>query len=106
MNTLIVISGILWILTAVLQKLSIATIGALISTGLFCSRKFGHFCKMSSLLVIEGVSGFITVMWLMLFGNLNWARLLSYVAVRLVFLGVCYYDMTNYTYVKEIHRKE
>lgn len=106
MNTLIIISIMLWVFTVVLQKFSFATMGSLISTGLFCSRKLGHFCKLSSILAIEGVSCFLCVVWGLLFGTLNWVKMLLYLAVRIVFILICYYDMTNYTYVKEIHRKE
>lgn len=106
MNILIGLSIALWIGTAITQGLSLITLGTIVSTGLFCSRKVGHFCKMNTLLVIEGISLFITVAWQLLFNSFSQTRFIICIILRILFLWICYYDMTKFTYVKEIHRKE
>lgn len=106
MNILIILSIMAWVGTAITQGLSLITIGSIVSTGLFCSRKIGHFCKLSTLLIIEGISLFITVAWQLLFNSFSWPRFIICIILRIVFLWICYYDMTQFTYVKEIHRKE
>ena len=106
MNTLIIGCVILWILAAISQGLSIETLGALISTSLFCSRKIGHFCKLNTLVAIECISMFLTIAWGMLFKSIQWSRILFCIVIRLIFLAVCYYDTKEWVYVKEVHRKE
>lgn len=106
MNVLIGLSIALWVGTAITQRLSIITVGSLVSTALFCSRKVGHFCKMNSLLAIEGICIFLTIAGQMMFGGVNWTHMVICLALRAGFIGVAHYDMTNFTYVKEVHRKE
>ena len=106
MNVIIIACVLLWVATVFTQGLSVLTIGSLVSTALFCSRKIGHFCKLNSVLAIEGISLFITIAWQMLFNDIVWSRMLLSITFRLIFIGLCYYDITTYVYVKEIHRKE
>lgn len=106
MNTLLIACIILWILTVACQGISMISIGTLISTVLFCSRKVGHFCKLNTLIVIECVSLFLGIVWQILFKDINWFKVILCIALRLIFLAVCYYDTKEWIYVKEVHRKE
>ncbi len=106
MNLLLMETIIVWLFTALLHGLDIVTVAALISTLLFCSRKFGHFCKFSSLAGIEGVALFLLTMTQILFQHFSISKFLLTVLLRTVFLGICLYDMKVYVYVKEKHRRD
>lgn len=106
MNSLLLLCMGLWIGTVLLQGLSIVTVGTLISTLMFCARKIGHFCKFSTVCVIEGLSLFTDFMWSALWSNNKLSVVLLTLLLRLIFIGVCYYDSYKIVYVKEIHRKE
>lgn len=106
MNTLLIACTVLWVLTVICQGLSITTIGTLISTVLFCSRKVGHFCKLNTLIAIECISLFLGMVWQLLFKDMDWFRMIVCIILRLIFLAICYYDTKEWIYVKEVHRKE
>lgn len=106
MGTLIVISIILLITTWFVQGLNFATIMAIVSTTMFCCRKFGYFCKPNSLVVMESVSLFITVVMQLLFKRFNILTFIIIVIMRALFLWIVYYDTEAFVYVSKEVRRE
>lgn len=106
MNDLIIATLVVLLLSLKFSGMNIAAITSIISTALFCSRKIGHFCKLNNLLIIEGIGIFLTVAVWLLFKGFMWKRFLALTLLRVIFLGICYYDIKNFVYVKEIHRKD
>lgn len=106
MNKLLISSCIVLILTWITQGFSVLSICATVSTALFCGRKIGHFCRKTTLYVLEGIGLILTFTFRILFKSYSWKIALVALLLRAIFLGICLYDMTNFIYVKEIHRRE
>lgn len=106
MKKLLIGSGVLLILTYIVIGFNMLSIAATISTGLFCARKVGHYCKLNNLIVIEGLGAFMCLMIQLVFSNFNAIKFIIVLILRVVFIIVCYREITGYVYVKEIRRKE
>ncbi|MBQ2885873.1 MAG: hypothetical protein IJE43_19280 [Alphaproteobacteria bacterium] len=106
MNGLLVACFVLWLITAYFQGFSIIVVGTLISTLIFCSRKIGHFCKFSTICILEGLSLFTGFMWSALWGSNKLSIVVITIICRAIYIGICYYDIYKIVYTKEIHRKE
>ncbi len=105
MNVVLTVAAVMYVLTAAVQKFSMVSILSLVSTCLFLSRKIGHFCKIKTLLGLEIVGLFLDTVYKCMFSKFSWLQFLPTVLLRLVFIGIAYYDMTVFVYVKEKHRK-
>lgn len=88
------------------QGFNLWTIGAFISTLMFCGRKVGYFCKYQHLVTIEIVTGFITIVFQLVFKHFVLLQFIIMLILRLVFLGIALYDKVAYVYFQEIRRKE
>lgn len=106
MTVILVSSVIVLLLSWIISGLSIVVITATVSTLLFCARKFGYFCKFNTLLVIEVIGIILTGLLRSMFGDFNLLNMLLIVLVRAIFIGICYYDISQYVYVKERKRKD
>lgn len=106
MSTLIA-SVVVTVLTFIVQGFNFAMITSIIATALFCGRKVGYFCKFRHLVTLEVIGLFLTITFQLLFNRFVLVKTIIVVLLRLVFLGVAYYDMTAYVYVsKEVRRGE
>lgn len=105
MNLVLTAVAVVYVLTCTMQKFNMITILSFVSTGLFMSRKVGHFCKMNTLLGLEFVGLFLDTAYRCIVHRFDWKVFLITLILRAVFIGVAYYDMTVYVYVKEKHRK-
>ena len=106
MNAMLIVCAILVVLTWASAKFSFISVLCLVSTVLFCGRKIGYFCKLSTVCLLEGLGIFLTVVIWHAFGGIDWKRLLVIVVCRLIFLGICYYDSTQIVYEKVERRKD
>lgn len=106
MTGLLITSGIIWLLTAIVQGFNLWTIGALVSTLMFCGKKVAYFCKFQHLVAIEIICAILTICIQLLFKRFSLVKFLITIAVRLIFLGIALYDKTVYTYFTETRRKE
>lgn len=105
MNTLLISTVVILIITWFIQGFNLVSILATIGTALFCARKAGHFCRFNTLVVLECVGIFLVTVTQMLFKNFVLSKLLVTIVLRCIFLCICLYDMKVYVYVKEVHRK-
>jgi hypothetical protein len=100
------IAIVAWLLTFIDYGFGIVSILVTITTGMFCCRKFGYFCKPTTLVVIEGIGIFLSTMLKMLFKSFVLSRFIILILLRLIFFAVVAYDVKTFIYVKEVHRKE
>ena len=105
MTGIIIATIVVWVITVLVKGFGIVAITSLISTGLFCARKIGYFCKLSSLLTWEIMGLALSIVVSLLFKNVNIGEFLLVCLLRCIHIGICYYDMANYVYVKEIVQK-
>lgn len=105
MNAILIVCAICCIATWFVEGFTVLTIMATVATVLFCSRKVGHFCKYNTLIALEGVGTFLTLVIQAVFDKFVLSRFLITVVLQVIFLAVAYYDTHTYVYVKEIRRK-
>lgn len=96
-----------WIATLWLGGFGWVSVASLISSLMFCGRKIGYFCKLTHLLVIEGIGFFLMFVWESVFNKvIDWKQLILIFLVRCIFILICWFDMTQWVYVREERRKD
>lgn len=105
MNAILISCAILLLITWIQQGFNLVSIMCTFTTLLFCSRKVGHFCKFNTLVVTECLTIFLVTVIQMLFKKFVLIKLVILLIIRLIFFGICLYDMTMFVYVKEKRRK-
>lgn len=105
MKRLLALSGIMLVASWFLQGFKVWTILITISTALFCSRKIGHFCRLSTVIAIESIAAFLQLMFDLLFKNLVVSHFVITLVIRIIFVVMCTYYIKTYVFVKEVHRK-
>jgi len=98
--------GILLLITYFIQGFNMVSVVSTITAIIFCSRKVGHFCKLSTLVIWECLGIFFALMVKLAFSKVTVIWLGVTILVRLAFILLSYHEIKEYVYVKEIHRKD
>lgn len=107
MTVILVAVAITWLCTAIVSGFSWITVASLISSLMFSGRKIGYFCKLTHLLVIEGIGFFLTYVMESVFNKVvDWKQLALLFIIRTVFILISWYDITQIVYTKEERRKD
>lgn len=106
LSTLIIITLVIWILSMVAKGVCLYSILLIIPTIMFAARKFGWHAKLGAIIGVELFLLFFSVVWTLLFGHMNWIRLLICLILRVVFWGICIYDDITFVYISEERRRQ
>lgn len=106
MMGLILTSLFLCVISCFWYGFGVVSISAVVTTLMFCSRMFGFMAKFSTMLVIESLALFLSVVTKSLFGEVDWLLVLVFILIRFVFYCVVYREITQFIYYKEERRKE
>lgn len=106
LNTLIIVSLVIYVLSVICKGLSLYSILLIIPTGMFIIRKMDIHMKLGSIIGTECFLLFFSITWSLLFHKMNWIRLILTLICRIVFWCVCAYDDHTYVYIQEERKKK
>lgn len=105
LSTLIIISGITWILGFFVNGFTLYQIMTVIPVIMFCVRKFGIHAKQSNIIACEVGFMFASIVWRLIFSKFVLWKFLLTLLLRIIFIGVVIYDDTVYVYKQEERKK-
>lgn len=103
---LIAISIALMIATWFKVGFSLMTFTVVITTAMFAGRLFGYYCKLSTIVGIEGLSMFLTYTLKLILKSFTWKGFLFVFVFRLIFILIVNYDNSEFVYISEEKRRE
>ena len=106
LNTLIIVSAILWIGGFFINGFTVYQILLIIPTIMFAMRKFGIHIKLANILLVEFFFLFASTVWRLIFHKAILWRWLVSLLIRIIFFCIIIYDDTVYVYVTEEKKKD
>lgn len=101
LTVLLIASLALMVLTFFVAAMKIHALLLVIPIVMFCIRRYGILVKMNNILTAEGVIDFIFIVLSAILSKIVIVKLLLFILVRAIFIGIVIYDSKVYTYIEE-----
>lgn len=98
---MIIAQFVVWILGFFVKGICLYNILLIIPTAMFAGRKIGFYKKWTSSLVVEVLLLLFSVVWSLLFHKFIWWKYLLILILRIISIGIIFYDDSVYLYIRE-----
>lgn len=105
LNSLIIVSYIIWVVCLLINKFSLYSIMLLVPTTMFSVRKYGVHISMGNIFVTEFLFLFFSIMMKLMFHNFILSKLILTLLVRAIFVIIVLYDDMTFVYVTEERKR-
>lgn len=100
-TALCIIEILLSVIGFMINPYILLSIYGVIPTLMFCSRRLGILVSFPKIRNTEITGDVIIIILGLIFHKLTWVKFLGWLAIRVIFLLIVYYDDTHYLYIEE-----
>lgn len=105
LTALIIVSFVCWILGFFINGFTLYSFITIIPTIMFAIKKLGIFPKLGNIIACEVIFLFFSISWRLLFHKFSLLKLILTLILRIIFIGIAYYDSVAYVYTTEERKK-